>query len=238
MRSVPPQGAQTFQDHLNKMMQTLGVKASIPQMPTMPTNAMPTPEELGASNFAPLMTQMKDPRSGYNTFTNVLGDIVERTGNANFRNNNFGNMRWSSWQKQFGGQRGANRDFTVFPTPEAGREALYHLLFNLRYKDLNIKQMVPKYAPKKDNNDEKQYTKFLMEGMGGNPVLGKLKEEDRQKFLDLIMTMEGIRNANAQSGVPSERIIGKATPMIGQADTFKLADMARALQAKAPTSSR
>lgn len=80
-------------------------------------------------------------------------------------NKNPGNLRWSSWETEFGGIQQTN--FTKFPSIEAGTEAYFHLL-DANYRSfINSKDwsgLVNKYAPPSQNNST-LYTNEIIQWM-------------------------------------------------------------------------
>lgn len=81
-------------------------------------------------------------------------------------NNNPGNLRFASWESQYGGTHGQG-NFTHFPSVEKGLRAYVHLLGS---PDLPYREMVDRrdwaalvhlYAPASDGNNEAEYTQQL-----------------------------------------------------------------------------
>lgn len=84
------------------------------------------------------------------------------------RNNNPGNLRFSSFTER----RGAKNDgdgYAVFKTSALGFKAMVELLQASSYRDLTIRQALNRYAPPADNNPTNEYVDYVVKQIGVNP---------------------------------------------------------------------
>ena len=81
-------------------------------------------------------------------------------------NQNPGNLRFASWETQFGGEPGQG-GFTRFPSTAQGIRAYVHLLGSSTYRSFvdarDWAGLVHVYAPSSDGNDEAEYARHLTE---------------------------------------------------------------------------
>lgn len=113
--------------------------------------------------------------------------------------NNYGNIKDTVTGK-----------FLSYDTPEQGRAALIHQL-NL-YKtgktkhnlngDSTLYEAMAVYAPKEDNNNPKRYAEFIA-GKMGISANTKIKDVDANGWADAIAIMEGNKNIDTKSNVPT-----------------------------------
>ena len=68
------------------------------------------------------------------------------------RLNNPGDLEFSPWMTNFGGQNDQDPRFAWFPSPDAGFSALRHLLQFPLYKGKTISQAISIFAPSTENN--------------------------------------------------------------------------------------
>lgn len=92
-----------------------------------------------------------------------LQNVVTR----NQRNNNPGNLEYGTFAIRMGATKSDGR-FAIFPTPEAGFEALHNLLRAPHYINLTIAQAIRQFAPSTENNTE-GYIKDVCYWMGYTP---------------------------------------------------------------------
>ena len=105
-----------------------------------------------------------------------------------WRNFNPGNLKGSSLKCASSG------GFAVFESEEKGYEAAF-ALFRNSYNNSTIRDAVPKYAPKKDNNNPEKYVSDL-EGMDVNVdrVVSSFSDEELMDVLTKIAILEGWNN--------------------------------------------
>jgi len=116
---------------------------------------------------------------------------VKEGGTPAWRNNNPGNIEAGDWAMRHGAtgrESGGKRRFAVFPSEEAGMNALKGLLGGETYSDLLPPDAIKQYAPAKDGNDPKSYAKTL--GKLGVD-LNKPVQEQIDKMAEGIKRVEG-----------------------------------------------
>ena len=131
-------------------------------------------------------------------------DIIERQrekvyGSRSFRNKNKGNLRYKSDAAAIeAGAIGRDRDgYAVFPTIEAGERARKKLLFQGKWKNTKLTDMIAQYAPKEDGNDVGAYRKILLKATGGKDLLmGQYSESEQKNIMDAVATHEGYHAPN------------------------------------------
>lgn len=87
-------------------------------------------------------------------------------GSRSYRNNNPGNLRYAG---QLGSSGSDSDGFAVFPTYQAGFQALINQLSldASRHPDWTLAQFVANYAPASDNNDDNSYLNNIVNGLTG-----------------------------------------------------------------------
>ncbi|MDP3705070.1 MAG: hypothetical protein Q8R24_04070 [Legionellaceae bacterium] len=99
-------------------------------------------------------------------YTDSFGNYFRYFGGTwAWRNHNPGNMRPSDIGIKYG-QIGVAYNFAVFPSNDAGHQALLELL-KVKYGNSSIDEMLEKYAPSKEN-DTIKYKKYLHKYTGIN----------------------------------------------------------------------
>jgi len=130
------------------------------------------------------------------------GKLLRRTGNANWRMNNPGNLRPSPWTKQQPGyvgvgDAGPSGQFAVFATLEDGIAAKKKLLFDPRskYYNLSIADAITRYAPPSDNNATSSYIQTVVQATQASPQtpLNKLSSAQQDRMLAAINRVEGFK---------------------------------------------
>lgn len=109
------------------------------------------------------------------------------------RNNNPGNLRYTTWTAARGAEPG-EAGFAKFLNPVIGTKVLAQLLTTKKYIERTIEQTFYKYAPPNDNNTEK-YIKFVCDELKITRET-IIKELEPLQFLDLqkaIIKYEGWR---------------------------------------------
>ncbi len=108
------------------------------------------------------------------------------------RNNNPGNIRWSSsaWQGLDKDGKSKDASFCVFVSPEYGIRALAKLLFNYynKYNLKTIRQIINRYAPTNENNTS-AYVKHVCDKVGVLPD-DKIQLSDFKKLIEGIILHE------------------------------------------------
>jgi len=95
-----------------------------------------------------------------------------------YRNNNPGNLRYSSWEAAYNCTGQDSTGFAIFPTYQDGFNALVHLLQTRATQNpgWTIFDLFNSYAPSSDNNNPTQYASFVAGHVGIDPntTLGSL----------------------------------------------------------------
>ncbi|MBK7907333.1 MAG: hypothetical protein IPJ78_12360 [Gemmatimonadetes bacterium] len=114
---------------------------------------------------------------------------VRRGGSAAWRHNNPGNQRASRLAV------GRVGGFAVFNTVAEGNEAHWRNLMGPDYQPLTLQQMVHRYAPASDGNDEAAYLRVLTDatGLPANTVLSTLTETTMSALIRAMQRHEGWR---------------------------------------------
>ena len=139
------------------------------------------------------------------SYTDILyenGEVWRRYGDRGARNNNPGNLDPLPWQKEFGGlgsdktgsykRTGDDRN-GVYATREDGIKAYKHLLFNMKYRNMTIYQVISGYAPEHEN-DVPAYVRAAMKGIPQeyrNIRLKEWEEKHRDKLMENMFRHEG-----------------------------------------------
>jgi hypothetical protein len=103
------------------------------------------------------------------------------------RNNNPGNLRFSSFTEARGAVDGGG-NYSKFPTVVQGVAAMVDLLAGGAYRRLEIGAAVEKYAPRSDNNDPAAYAKFICDRAGVS-LDKRIDELNPFRFLRLVAAM-------------------------------------------------
>lgn len=130
-------------------------------------------------------------------YTSTDGSLtVWYGGSRAWRNNNPGNIRYTSFAKRHGAISKAG-GFAVFPDYNTGRTALSALLRGPTYADQTLFEAVAVYAPEFENDVEK-YRRQLA-AFTGLDIERKIKALDAEEFellLNAIQRIEGGLLAN------------------------------------------
>lgn len=100
--------------------------------------------------------------------------------------------------------------FLIFPTPEAGFDAIPKFLKANRYYPMSIEAALERYAPKKDGNDPERYARSVVDALGPPVTLQtKLQDLTEAQMVEVqkaIREMEGVVKGDVISrddpGVP------------------------------------
>jgi hypothetical protein len=162
-----------------------------------------------------------DSRPGEITVATTDGQKQKRQGAANWRMNNPGNLRMTSWTKGQGGvvgegDAGPSGKFAVFSTLADGRRAKENLLFsgNTVYANLNLRDTMYKYAPPSDNNPTESYLQSILQATGASDTtkLAEMSQNQRDSMLAAIEKVEGFKPgkiyAAAEGGIVREKLGG------------------------------
>ena len=118
-----------------------------------------------------------DSGPGFLTIKTPAGQKTRYDGTISWRNNNPGNLVYGPLAASHGAFGKDYKGFAVFPDYASGKAAYQDLLFNPNssYYNLNIEDMLNKYAPPSENNT-KEYLNFILR-------TAKLNWSDRLKAL-------------------------------------------------------
>lgn len=159
----------------------------------------PVPQQVGANamsyelfNQLPQISQILSSGAGFNVAQDPFGNTFRSEGSLPWRNNNPGNIKAGSFAKKRGSV-GESAGFAVFPTQEAGMNALRELLFqpDSKYRNMSVTKAISTFAPPQDKNDTKNYQKFVTSLVGTNNPISKLNQDQREALLNAILRMEG-----------------------------------------------
>jgi ribosomal protein S13 len=125
---------------------------------------------------------------------------VKKGGNRTWRNNNPGNIK-SGAHSRIQGSIGSVGGFAVFPSYEAGLQALVWLLKKKVYQNKTVFDMVSSFAPKNDHNDPDQYRKLIREktGLNINKKIKDLTEEEFNSLVSAIQKIEGNKTGTEET---------------------------------------
>lgn len=108
-------------------------------------------------------------------------------GSRSYRNNNSGNLRYTSYSASLGENKGKDSgNFVIYKTYEIGFNALKQFLIDacmnrLRAYDseMTLLQFYQRYAPSSDGNSPKNYATFIAKGLGAsiNTKIGTLIDD-------------------------------------------------------------
>ena len=85
-----------------------------------------------------------------------------------------------------------NGKFAVFDSPEKGRTAVRWVLENAQvYQGKTVRQAIPIYAPKKENNTQKYIKDLSRQGVNVDKKLSEIDDNEWEKLLDAISRIEG-----------------------------------------------
>ncbi len=98
----------------------------------------------------------------------TIGSTIQQVegyypGSIAYRNNNPGNLKYVG---QAGATGADSRGFAVFPTYDAGLDALYHQLDLYAGRGLTIQQTMDIYAPASDGNQPAAYAQTIARALG------------------------------------------------------------------------
>ena len=167
-----------------------------------PSTSIPASSVVGAS-------------PGSTTLKMADGTVQVRTGDRNWRNNNPGNIEYGPFAKANGAIGGDGR-FAVFPTLQAGQNAMKSLLFNSSsYAGKTIAEALTKYAPPSENNTQ-NYIQTVTSALGlpANTPMSSLTPAQQQKMIETMTKVEGFRPGSI-NGIPAGTAGGFTSPFTG-----------------------
>jgi len=143
-------------------------------------------------NAVPEIRRVLSSGPGYNVAEDPYGNVFRAEGAIPWRSNNPGNIRAGTFAQAHGGI-GKSQGFAVFPSQEAGSEALRTLLFQpeSKYRNLPVSAAIDSFAPKADKNDTDAYKRFVASQVGTNAPLTQLTPDQREAMLNAIKQYEG-----------------------------------------------
>lgn len=139
---------------------------------------------------AEIVSQLKAGIATTNSATapqSYSGMYAGKPGNRSTRNNNPGNIIYGDFAKKLGAT-GSDGTFAIFPSRDAGYNALKTLVTGNSYKDLSISEAMHKYAPGSDGNDPVGYAKFLSKTIGV-PATTRIKDLNSSQVQALIQAI-------------------------------------------------
>lgn len=127
------------------------------ELPVLPLDAPPAPK------YSPTEDMLS-------VFCLAIRDFEGKPGDANYKNNNPGNCRYSTigYLPKYGNVRCSPAGFAIFPTYELGWEYLLNLVhfMAIQHPNWTILDFFNTYAPESDNNPTKRYASFVAKRCG------------------------------------------------------------------------
>jgi hypothetical protein len=122
--------------------------------------------------------------------TVVIGNQARKKGDANWRNNNPGNIGAGSTAKELG-SIGANGRWAIFPDTATGFKAMHDLLMSPAYSTLTAKQAVDKWAPPNENNTAGYIAQLAKAGLDMNKKYSQFTPAQQQLYQQTVNRIEG-----------------------------------------------
>jgi hypothetical protein len=200
-------------------------QAFLDSLPKTSIEALPPPPALAPEQFKPTAATAPDgavkiaapvalkPQADVPTYadatkvngTNAIAYDNGETkvgGAIPWRNNNPGNImggKGSDWASNHGAIGVDSKGYAIFPSPDAGNQALDQLLAGKDYQKLDLKSAVTRYAPPEDPkthevlNDTPKYIAFLVKNTGVSETtkLSDFTPSQMQAYKNWIKVMEG-----------------------------------------------
>ena len=127
-------------------------------------------------------------------YINAKGEKTKRSGgSASWRNNNPGNIRKSK-NSQSLGAIGTTDAWAVFPSEEAGLNAIIKLLRSKSYRNLSVSAAIHRWAPFGDgNNNPDSYSRKVskMTGLSSDAKINSLNDSEMRRVANAIKIIEG-----------------------------------------------
>lgn len=142
---------------------------------------------------APKLSKVIESGAGYLIANTADGKSVKLVGNYNWRNNNPGNLRVSSFTKAQPGYIGVGGGFAVFDSYENGSKAQQNLLFKSpSYQSLSIASGIARYAPPSENNTQ-GYINDITNALGvpASTPLASLTPDQQRAMIKAMERVEG-----------------------------------------------
>jgi hypothetical protein len=143
-------------------------------------------------------------------YTDSSGRVfIYSKGTWAWRNNNPGNIRKPGKDTKLEGIIGYAGGFSVFSSYETGFKALQTLLKKDFYQNLSLFEAVKKYAPPKDKNDIKNYSKILVQvtKISLDTILKTLSEAQFLLLCLAVQRVEGFQSGEVTEELPKKKIL-------------------------------
>ena len=181
---------------------------------------------------------------------------VKKGGSLAWRTNNPGNIMWlgnGAYVRKLGAigyYQNKNGKYAVFPSEEAGWNAMHSLLFvhdnSQHYKDTIASEVFRKYAPTGHGaNDPNWYANEVVKKVGSNKILKQYNAEERKRFMAAIRQVEGWKvgtidgnmKAGSETTVDAPTTAATTTTTATKSDATKVKNPAGLLEADIATPS-
>jgi len=176
--------------------------ASLDQTPKNPINT-PTEDTIPPANSENFAVEVLEAGPGTTTLKMNDGSVQKRTGDRNWRNHNPGNMEYGDFSKSKGAI-GTDGRFAVFPSYNAGREAMRARLFDTSlYNSKTIAGAITLWAPPRENNTARYISEVAGAlGVPASTPMSSLTPNQQQQMIDAMQQVEGFR-AGKINNVPA-----------------------------------
>lgn len=155
---------------------------------------------------------------------------VKKGGSLAWRTNNPGNIMWlgnGAYVRKLGAigyYQNKNGKYAVFPSEEAGWNAMHSLLFvhdnSQHYKDTIASEVFRKYAPTGHGaNDPNWYANEVVKKVGSNKILKQYNAEERKRFMAAIRQVEGWKVGTIDGNMKAGSEINPSTDAKSTANT-------------------
>lgn len=155
--------------------------------------AVKKPEPTVAPTASPVYAVV-DSGPGFLVIKTDKGQVEKTQGTISWRNNNPGNLVYGPLAKAHGAFGKDYKGFAVFKTYDDGKAAYHDLLFSpdSSYYNLNIEEMLNKYAPPSENNT-KEYLNFVTRQakLQWSARLSKLTADQQDALMNAMFKYEG-----------------------------------------------
>ncbi len=137
-----------------------------------------------------VVTRVLDAGPGFTVVQYQDGSIEKRGGNRASRNNNPGNISYGPFARSQGAV-GTDGRFAVFPTPNAGFQAMKGLLRSQGYSNLTIAQAIAKWAPPSENDTQGYIAGIASLGIDTNKTFEQLTPYEQDLLVTGMAKKEG-----------------------------------------------
>jgi hypothetical protein len=152
-------------------------------------------------------TKLADAGQQLDDSGNIVPAPKSGGGSVSFRTNNPGNIKWGAWAESMGATDSGIKatdggTFAMFPSVEAGTEAMGKLLSGSGYKNLTLDQALKRWS----NNG---YGANIVAGIGGETMMSEITKypELLKQVTDAMQKQEGwtesANDANTETGSSS-----------------------------------